>query len=71
MRKLTAGEIKKLAGRKGTRRIAVENFLMSMGDDRFHALNNLAYDAIVYRWNPATKQAISDGIDIARKEAGR
>lgn len=69
MRKLTADEIKKLAGRKGARRMAVENFLMSMGDDRFHALNNLAYDAIVYRWNPETRKAIGDGIDIARKEA--
>lgn len=68
MRQLTAQEIRKLASRKGVRKIAVENFLMSMGDNSFHARNNLTYDGIIYRWNLATRKAIADGIDLAKKE---
>lgn len=69
MRQLTLQEIEGLASRKGARRIAVENFLASMGADGADAYNNLTYDAIVYRWNPATRKAIRNGIDIANKEA--
>ena len=68
MRELTAQEIEKLASKKGIRRIAVENFLMSMGTDKMTALNNLYYDAQLYHWNTATRQAILKGIDLACAE---
>ena len=68
MRELTVEEIKQLANRKGVRRIAVENFLMSMGTDPHIARANLSLDAKLYKWDRMTVQAISDGIQLASKE---
>ena len=65
MRLLTYDEIEKLAARKGVRRIAVENFLGTMGDNQWFARANLYDDARVYKWNAATVKAISAGIDKA------
>ena len=68
MRELTKEEIEKLASGKGVRRIAVENFLMSMtpfGEQA--AIGNLYLDAQLYRWNTPTIEAIRIGIRLATK----
>jgi hypothetical protein len=65
MRKLELEEIERFASRQGVRRIAVENFLMSMGTDEGIAMMNLGYDRAVYRWNCETVGAIRDGIRLA------
>lgn len=67
MRKLTSEEIEGFASRSGVKRIAVENFLMSMGTDSFNATNNMCQDALVYHWNGKTTQAIMAGIQLAEK----
>ena len=66
-RELTAQEIEQLASRPGVRRIAVENFLGTMGTDltRGEQLANLTLDTALYKWNAATQKAISVGIGIA------
>lgn len=67
MRKLTIPEIEKLASRKGVRRIAVENFLMSVtaNPNAYIARLNLNYDARLYKWNSATVRAIRSGIKLS------
>lgn len=65
MRELTTKEIQNLASRKGVRRIAVENFLMSMGTNRQNAVLNAQMDANLYHWNSPTNKAILDGIQLA------
>ena len=67
MRQLTIPEINKLASRKNVRKIAVENFLMSMGDNPLAASINMRYDADLYKWNSVTIQAIKAGIVLAKK----
>lgn len=63
---LTKEQIEKLASGKGVRRIAVENFLGSLGGvDRMGASMNLSQDARDYRWNAATVNAIRKGINLA------
>lgn len=55
--------IEKLATSRGCKRIAVENFLMSLGDlSRAEAFMNLELDADLYKWNTATQSAIVEGI---------
>ncbi len=69
MRKLTGVEIERLANRKNVRRVAVENFLGTMIREPLGAaLVNLTYDARLYRWNTATKNAIRDGIILSAKK---
>lgn len=65
MRKLSSEEIERFASRSGVKRIAVENFLMSMGNDSYNATNNMYQDAAVYQWNGKTTKAILDGIQLA------
>lgn len=62
---LTAEDITKLATRKGVRRIAVENFLCSLGTEGsvVYAKMNLDADARSYKWSAATVAAIKTGID--------
>ena len=67
MRQLTIPEINKLASRKNVKKIAVENFLMTMGDNAPEAIFNAVYDAESYNWNNATVQAIKAGISLANK----
>src|SRR5271157_2692533 len=63
---LSPTQIEKLAARKGVRKIAVENFLGSLGSLRqIEALGNLFWDAASYRWNAATVDAIKHGIRMA------
>ena len=69
MRNLEISEIKKLAGRKGARKIAVENFLGTMGTDEECAVVNLEMDRGLYGWDSKTVGAIMDGISKATREA--
>lgn len=59
---ITPKEIQELATRKNVNRVAVENFLMTVGDDREIALHNLRFDTDLYGWNAATVTAISLGM---------
>ena len=66
---LSSTQIEKLAARKNVRKIAVENFLGSLGSLRqFEAYGNLHRDAASYRWNAATIAAIESGIRMAYAE---
>ena len=69
LRRLTVEEVAKLASRKGVRKIAVENFLMSVtaNPDASSAFANLDMDARSYKWNAATRNAISAGIALASR----
>jgi hypothetical protein len=64
---LSSTDITKLASRKGVRKIAVENFLGTLGSEgpagRSGALQNLYSDAASYKWNSATVSAITSGIN--------
>jgi hypothetical protein len=66
-RKLTNQEIDALASRPSVRRIAVENFLISVDLEQpfeEHMLN-AGNDAVSYGWNEATRYAIEDGLRLA------
>jgi len=65
MRKLSSEEIERFASRSGVKRIAVENFLMSMGSSSRDATLNMHHDALIYRWDDKTVKAIQDGIQLA------
>jgi hypothetical protein len=66
---ITREQIEQLASRKGVRKIAVHNFLGTLGDMRaFDATQNLYQDARDYRWNAATIAAIKRGIQIGCKK---
>jgi len=58
-------EIEEFANRPNVKKVAVENFLMSMGEDLTVATGNLGLDAKSYGWNKQTVQAILDGIWVA------
>ncbi len=67
--KLAAERIKELASREGVKRIAVENFLGTLGGlSRDEARANLEQDTKAYRWNTATGRAIQQGIEEAVPE---
>jgi hypothetical protein len=68
-RELTSEEIEKYASRKGVRRIAVENFLGTLGfaGSMQGELINMRNDARVYGWTAATQAAITAGIKKAYK----
>jgi len=67
MRRLESDEIKELASRRGVKKIAVENFLISMiaNPNRYCATQNAYHDQKLYGWNTATINAILDGIDLS------
>ena len=67
MQELTEQEIAKFASRKDVKRIAVYNFLSTLGNagSEFGELTNMRMDAQSYKWNAATQKAISDGIRLA------
>jgi len=69
LRELMDREINKLASRKGVRRVAVENFLMTVHYNKTSsiAIANLRLDARLYKWNDETVRAISDGIKMAEE----
>jgi hypothetical protein len=66
-RELTAAEIEGLASRDRVKRLAVENFLMTVtvNPTRGDAVGNAVADAEAYGWNRSTLQAILTGIDLA------
>jgi hypothetical protein len=61
---LTNERIQTLSSKKGVKKIAVENFLMSVdaNPDIRTALLNLQSDSVSYGWNAATVNAIRQGI---------
>lgn len=65
MRKLKNEEIEEFASRPGVKTVAVENFLMTMGDDISVAMANLGLDMKLYKWNKDTVLAILDGMWLA------
>lgn len=67
MKWLSKKEIEKFAGRDGVKRIAVENFLMTLHPDAGEAGNlyNLKSDTKSYKWNAKTVTAIRAGIRLA------
>jgi hypothetical protein len=67
VRKLTVEEITGLASRTGVRKIAVENFLMTLTNNPsfIAAMENLKQDTRIYKWNKETYSAILDGIIIS------
>lgn len=69
MRELTSEEIEILSNRAGVKKVAVENFLSTLTNNPSQeaAIQNLRYDARIYKWNESTIQAILDGIIIAGK----
>lgn len=69
MRKLTKEEITKLVSFENVRKIAVENFLMSLDlESGFIAAQmNLEMDTKLYKWNYETHSAIYKGICLAFK----
>jgi hypothetical protein len=70
MRKLTIEEITKLSSREGVKRIAVENFLMTVTNNpsMVAAIENLKHDSKSYNWNTKTFDAIMDGILLSAEE---
>jgi len=59
---IRAERITELATRKGVRRIAVENFLGTLGDMTYQeAVGNCEADAKSYGWDKATPGAIREG----------
>jgi len=66
LKRLTFEEIKQFADREKVRKIAVENFLMTLPDSERVALANLEYDRRLYKWNVETVRAIRDGIKFAK-----
>jgi len=66
---ITDGQIEKLTSRKGVRKIAVENFLSTLGDmTEWEARANMQMDAGMYRWNAPTVRALESGIKTAYKK---
>lgn len=60
---ITADRINQLANLAKVKKIAVENFLGTLGGmSKDDALNNLTQDARDYRWNAPTVNAIRKGI---------
>jgi hypothetical protein len=70
MKPLTSSEIVKYANRRGAKKIAVENFLSTLGNagSKYGELINLNLDATLYKWNYATIRAIEAGISKAYKK---
>jgi hypothetical protein len=67
MRRLTIPEISSLASRPNVRKVAVENFLLTVSANRGleEALLNLSGDAQSYGWNHSTIEAIMAGIELS------
>ena len=60
--------IERFAGRTGVKRMAVENFLMSLHPCNIeNAQENLIVDVRLYSWNAKTRDAILAGIREFKK----
>ena len=62
MTQLSSTQIEKYASLEGVKRIAVENFLMSLSGNAIADSMNLGQDAGLYKWNTKTVNAIKKGI---------
>lgn len=60
-------EIERLANKKSVKKVAVENFLMSLSGNTLADSINMGYDADMYNWNSATINAIKQGINLSKK----
>lgn len=69
LKPLTPAQISALASRPKAKRLAVENFLMTVDvhPDLQSARANLDADAELYGWNAATVASIAMGIDLSAK----
>jgi len=67
MKQLDSETIRKLAHGAGVKRMAAENFLMTVHNnpDVLTAEANLFKDALLYSWNSYTVRAIKKGIEIS------
>lgn len=67
MRKLKIEEIEKISKQEDIKKIAVENFLMSVHNNQnaMIAIMNLDKDSKLYNWNDATIYAIKEGIRLS------
>jgi hypothetical protein len=66
---IAAERIADLASREGVQKIAVENFLGTLGGlSRAEARANLEQDTKAYSWGTATGRAIQQGIEEAKDE---
>lgn len=67
LRELKVKEIERFASRPKVKRIAVENFLMTVhhNESALQANQNLNQDAKLYKWNIQTIAAVQDGIQLA------
>ena len=67
LRRLSREEVEMFAARTGIRKIAVENFLMTVHNNEkyYQARQNLELDTRLYNWNVKTVETIIDGIDLA------
>jgi len=67
MRKLTKEEIQKFVSMPNVKKIAVENFLMTLNlnGSFMDACMNLSQDAHLYKWNKETINAIGKGIKLS------
>jgi hypothetical protein len=60
---VTLNRIQELANQEGVRKVAIENFLGTLGDmTENEAMANLVQDAKVFRWNTLTIRVIQQGI---------
>lgn len=60
---LNVDQITELSSREGVTRVAVENFLASLGDLSYQeAVGNCEMDKRSYGWNHETSGAIREGI---------
>jgi len=69
LRKLLVAEIDRFANRPGVRKIAVQNFLLTVTNnpDAQTAIMNLNMDARLYGWNRETVAAIREGIELSAR----
>ncbi len=68
MARLTVEQVTVFADRKGVKRNAVVNFLLTLDGMTFsECYANLDQDSRSYKWNLATCKAINDGIKLAFK----
>ena len=62
---LSNERIEELASKKGVNRIAVLNFLGTVGANKYieYAYMNLNMDSRLYKWHQSTIDAITEGIE--------
>lgn len=61
---LDTKEVERLASKPKVKKVAVENFLDTVKNNpnAYAAIQNMHYDARIYKWNSQTVKAIEEGI---------